>query len=85
MPASATTLSSNWRWLLPALLFALLFSWLTGLKNLLGIQTDSAGFYQFTGLTPGDYSVGFTAMDGYILTVPDAGSHLRHPVCHQHP
>jgi uncharacterized protein YfaS (alpha-2-macroglobulin family) len=37
--------------------------------------TDATGFYHFTELQPGDYSVGFPLTSGVnILTTPDSGS-----------
>ncbi|NWJ99027.1 MAG: carboxypeptidase regulatory-like domain-containing protein, partial [Chloroflexi bacterium] len=35
--------------------------------------TDGTGFYQFTNLTPGQYSVGFTAPAGYIFSPANQG------------
>jgi hypothetical protein len=36
--------------------------------------TNASGFYQFTSLAPGSYSVGFTAPSGYFFTTADQGS-----------
>jgi len=36
--------------------------------------TDANGFYHFTNLTPGDYSVMFVKPSGYVITVKDANS-----------
>jgi protocatechuate 3,4-dioxygenase beta subunit len=44
------------------------------LSNGATTTTDASGFYQFTGLVPGNYSVSFPAPSGYIRTTADAGS-----------
>jgi protocatechuate 3,4-dioxygenase beta subunit len=36
--------------------------------------TDASGLYSFTGLTPGKYSVKFSAVDGYLFTKQNQGS-----------
>ncbi len=36
-------------------------------------NTDTAGFYTFTHLFPGDYSVGFTPPPGYVFSPADQG------------
>lgn len=36
--------------------------------------TDASGYYYFTNLTPGTYSLGFTQPIGYIFSPQDAGS-----------
>ena len=36
--------------------------------------TDTTGFYEFTGLAPGDYAVSFVLPSGYTFTSADAGA-----------
>ena len=36
--------------------------------------TDTTGFYEFTGLAPGDYAVSFALPSGYTFTSADAGA-----------
>ncbi len=38
------------------------------------ILTNASGYYSFTGLPPGTYSVGFTLPQGYTFTIQTAGS-----------
>ena len=35
--------------------------------------TDATGFYEFTGLTPGDYQVEFTTPSGFVLSPRQQG------------
>ncbi len=37
-------------------------------------NTDATGFYKFAELVPGDYSVGFTAPAGFVISPKDQGS-----------
>ncbi len=38
------------------------------------VTTDAYGFYQFCGLNPGDYKVGFTLPSNYVYTTADNGN-----------
>jgi len=45
-----------------------------GNGNYITTMTDANGYYEFTGLEPGDYSVKATIPDGYTIGVDTAGS-----------
>lgn len=38
------------------------------------VKTDAYGYYQFCGLTPGDYKVGFSLPTNYVFTSSNTGS-----------
>ena len=46
----------------------------TSLTTLASTTTDSDGLYRFSGLSDGDYRIGFTQPQGYLFTVANVGA-----------